>query len=160
MSPAYWAAVLEHLPEAAIVFDRFHLTKRVNEKLDDVRRAMGRKAAGLMKKTGKGIRYLLLTRRENVGPDQLPRLEEALKTNEPLNLGYRLWEALGWRWRQRRRDMAHHLKEGCQWAADSGVRQRQQLAKTLTAHARGILNWGEHRISNGQMEGMGLLNRY
>jgi hypothetical protein len=23
MSPAYWSAVLEHLPEAAIVFDRF-----------------------------------------------------------------------------------------------------------------------------------------
>jgi hypothetical protein len=24
MSAGYWAAVMEHLPEAAIVFDRFH----------------------------------------------------------------------------------------------------------------------------------------
>lgn len=155
MSAAYWAAVADNLPDAAVVFDRFHLVKLVNEKLDDLRRALVREATGLMKKTVKGIRYLLLTRRENVGPDQLPRLEEALKTNEPLNLGYLLKEALGLLWSQRsRQDMADFLKEWCQWASDTGIRQMQQLAKTLTAHARGILNWWEHRISNGRMEGI------
>jgi len=155
MSAAYWAAVAENLPDAAVVFDRFHLVKLVNEKLDDLRRALVREATGLMKKTVKGIRYLLLTRRENVGPDQLPRLEEALKTNEPLNLGYLLKEALGLLWSQRsRRDMAGFLKAWCQWASDTGIRQMQQLAKTLTLHARGILNWWEHRISNGRMEGI------
>ena len=35
MSPAYSASVAEHLPAAAIVFDRFHIAKLVNEKLDD-----------------------------------------------------------------------------------------------------------------------------
>jgi hypothetical protein len=39
-------------------------------------------------------------------------------------------------------------------APDGGVRQMQQLAKTLTLHARGILNWWTHRISNGRMEGI------
>lgn len=155
MSAAYWAAVAENLPDAAVVFDRFHIVKLVNEKLDDLRRAMVREATGLMKKTVKGIRYLLLTRRENVGPDQLPRLQEALKTNEPLNVGYLLKEALGLLWEQRSREaMADFLKEWCQWAAGSGIRQMQQLAKTLTLHARGILNWWEHRISNGRMEGI------
>ena len=66
MSPAYWSAVLEHLPKAAVVFDRFHITKLVNEKLDDLRRAMVREATGPMKQTVKGVRYLLLMRRENV----------------------------------------------------------------------------------------------
>ena len=114
MSAACWAAVAENLPEAAVVFDRFHLVKLVNEKLDDLRRAMVREATGLMKKAVKGIRYLLLTRRENVGPDQLPRREEALKTNEPLNIGYLLKEALGLLWSQRsRQDMADFLKEWC-----------------------------------------------
>jgi transposase len=155
MSAAYWAAVAENLPDAAVVFDRFHIVKLVNEKLDDLRRALVREATGLMKQTVKGIRYLLLTRRENVGPDQLPRLEAALKTNEPLNLGYLLKEALGLLWMQRsRQDMADYLKEWCQWARDTGIRQMQQLAKTLTLHARGILNWWEHRISNGRMEGI------
>jgi transposase len=30
----------------------------------------------------------------------------------------------------------------------------QQLAKTLTVHARGILNWWQYRINNGRMEGI------
>jgi transposase len=155
MSAAYWAAVAENLPDAAVVFDRFHIVKLVNEKLDDLRREMVREATGLMKKTVKGIRYLLLMRRENVQEEKLPHLEEALKTNEPLNIGYLLKEALGLLWEQRSFEaMADFLKEWCQWAAESGVRQMQQLAKTLMLHAQGILNWWEHRISNGRMEGI------
>lgn len=155
MSAAYWAAVAENLPDAAVVFDRFHIVKLVNEKLDDLRREMVREATGLMKKTVKGIRYLLLMRRENVQEEKLPHLEEALKTNEPLNIGYLLKEALGLLWEQRSfKAMADFLKEWCQWAAESGVRQMQKLAKTLMLHAQGILNWWEHRISNGRMEGI------
>ena len=60
MSAGYWAAVLEHLPEAAIVFDRFHIIKLVNEKLNDLRQEMVREATGPMKQAVKGIRYLLL----------------------------------------------------------------------------------------------------
>ncbi len=40
---------------------------------------MGRKAI-------KGTRYLLLRGRENLHPNQLPKLEEGLKLNEPLSL--------------------------------------------------------------------------
>ena len=100
MNPAYWAAVLEHLPEAAIVFDRFHIIKLVNEKLDDLRREMVREATGQMKQTVKGIRYLLLMRRANVEEEKLPRLDEALKHNEPLLTGYLLKEALRLLWEQ------------------------------------------------------------
>jgi transposase len=38
MSPAYIAAVLENLPKAAIVFDRFHVMNLYNDKLSDLRR--------------------------------------------------------------------------------------------------------------------------
>jgi transposase len=51
-------------------------------------------------------------------------------------------------------NLADFLKEWCQWARDTGIRQMQQLAQTLTAHAGGILNGWEHRISNGRMEGI------
>lgn len=155
MSAAYWAAVAENLPKAAIVFDRFHIVKLVNEKLDDLRRELVREATDLMKKTVKGIRYLLLMRRDNVQEEKLPRLDEALKHNEPLLLGYLLKEALGLMWEQpTKAKMQAYLNEWCQWARDTGVRQMQQLAKTLTLHARGILNWWDHRINNGRMEGI------
>ena len=100
MSAAYWAAVLEHLPEAAIVFDRFHIIKLRNEKLDHLRREMVSEATGPMKQTVKGIRYLLLMRRESVKEETLPRLDEALKHNQPLFTGYLLKEALGLLWEQ------------------------------------------------------------
>lgn len=155
MSPAYWAAVRENLPDAAVVFDRFHIVKLVNEKLDDLRRDMVREAEGLMKKTVKGLRWLLLMRRENVAAEKLPQLEEALKHNEPLSIGYLLKEALGLLWEQPTFErMKAFLQEWCDWAAESGVRQMRQLAKTLLAHASGILSWWKHRINNGRMEGI------
>lgn len=155
MSPAYWAAVREHLPGAAIVFDRFHIIKLVNEKLDDLRRDLVHEAEGLMKKTVKGLRWLLLMRRENVDAERLPKLEEALKHNEPLSVGYLLKEALGLLWDQPSyQRMRSFLHEWCAWAAESGVRQMMELAKTLLVHKSGILSWWKHRINNGRMEGI------
>jgi len=90
MSAAYWAAVAENLPEAAIVFDRFHITKLVNDKLDDLRREMVREAVGMMKQTVKGVRYLLLMRRDNVDEEKLPRLDEALKASRQTSVGFKI----------------------------------------------------------------------
>src|SRR5215207_1849550 len=59
MSPAYREAVSTHLPEAKIVFDRFHVMKLFNEKLSDLRRALHREATDLQKKVLKGTRWLL-----------------------------------------------------------------------------------------------------
>ncbi len=152
-STADWSAVREHLPEAAIVFDRFHITKLINEKLDDLRRVLVREATGLMKQTVKRVRCLLLMRRENVEAQKLPRLQEALKHNEPLNIGYLLKEALGLLWEQpTSAQMKSFLLQYCAWAGESGVRQMQQVAKTLLTHASGILSWCKHRINNGRME--------
>ena len=47
MSGACWAAVLEHLPGVAVEFDRFHVIKLMNEKLDELRRAPVREATGV-----------------------------------------------------------------------------------------------------------------
>lgn len=155
MSAAYWAAVAENLPNAAIVFDRFHITKLANDKLDELRREMVREATGLMKQTVKGVRYLLLMRRDNVEEEKLPRLDQALQHNEPLFIGYLLKEALGLLWEQPSyAKMNSFLHEWCDLAARSGVRQMMQLAKTLLTHKSGILSWWKHRINNGRMEGI------
>jgi transposase len=155
LAAAYWSAVVDNLPRAAVVFDRFHLVKLMNEKLDDLRRALWREAQGLMRQTVKGTRYLLLMRRDNLGEEQFPKLDAALAANEPLWKGYVLKECLGLIWEQTtRRRMEHVLKEWCLLAAGSGVRQLQAMAKTVATHAWGILNWWDHPISNGRMEGI------
>ena len=142
MSAAYWAAVAENLPEAAVVFDRFHIVKLVNEKLDDLRRALVREATGLMKRTVKGLRYLLLMRRENVAEERLPHLEEALRHNEPLSIGYLLKEALPLLWEQpNRAQMERFSHEWCQWAQDSGVRQMHKPTRLLLGRYWIQLGW-------------------
>lgn len=155
MSGAYWAAVLEQLPRAAVVFDRFHIMKLMNEKLDELRRALAREATGLMQKTIKGTRYLLLTRAANLAKEKLPKLEEALKLNEPLSKAYYLKEELGLLWEQpSRAAMEDFLRQWCARAMDTGIALLRRMAKTLLLHASGILSWWEHRLSSGKMEGV------
>ena len=155
LSRAYWSAVAEHLPEAALVFDRFHLVKLMNEKLDELRRALWREARGLLKQRVKGTRYLLLMRRDHLNQDQLPKLQAALDANEPLWKGYVIKEMMRLIGEQRSfKKMEEYIKEWCVLAAGSGVRQLQHMAKSVAVHAHGILAWWNHRISNGRMEGI------
>ena len=61
LSPAYTKAVAENLPDALLVYDRFHVVKLYNEKLSDLRRDLHREAVDTLKKQVlKGARWLLL----------------------------------------------------------------------------------------------------
>ena len=154
MSGAYWAAVSEALPDVPIVFDKFHIIQVMNQRLDELRRELVREAQGPMKLVIKGTRYLLLTRADNLDPDQLPKLERALKLNEPLSQGWYLKEELSLLWEQPSYEaMNRFLSQWCEQANQSGVRQLHKMAKTLQVHRRGILNWWRHPINNGRMEG-------
>lgn len=154
MSGAYWAAVVEQLPGVALVFDKFHIIQLMNKRLDELRRELVHEAEGPMKMAIKGTRYLLLTRAANLSEDQLPRLERALKLNEPLSQGWYLKEELSLLWEQNSyADMDRFLGQWCAQANETGVRQLQKMAKTLQAHRSGILSWWKHPINNGRMEG-------
>ena len=155
MGAAYWSAILEHLPEAAIVFDHFHIIKLASEKIDDLRRALQREAGVLGYQTLKGSRYLLLTGSENLPEDKRDKLAEALRFNEPLSTAYYLKEELRLLWSRGTRDsMRRFLERWIARALGSGIRQMESLAKTLRAHATGILNYFDHPISSGKLEGI------
>ncbi len=74
MSGAYFAGVQEHLPEASVTFDRFHIKKHLGEALDEVRRTEAKTHKDLLK----GTRYLWLKRPENLTIKQLDWLDELL----------------------------------------------------------------------------------
>lgn len=155
MSAAYWSAVLEHLPEAALVFDKFHILKLMNERLDDLRRQMVREAEGPLKLQIKGTRFLLLRNPQNLIPEQIPKLDEALRINEPLLLGWYLKEELRELWNQTSRQrMGAFLKDWCDKADQTGIGQMLKMAKTLRTHTSGILAYVDHPISSGKMEGI------
>lgn len=155
MSAAYWSAVLEHLPEAALVFDKFHILKLMNERLDDLRRHMVREAEGPLKLQIKGTRFLLLRNPENLTADQIPKLDEALKINEPLLLGWYLKEELRELWSlSSRKQMGAFLNDWCDKAGQTGIGQMLKMAKTLRTHASGILAYADHPITSGKLEGI------
>ncbi len=157
MSPAYINAVMTHLPEATLVFDRFHVIKLYNDKLSDLRRDLHRQLADtLQKKVLKGIRWLLLKRPEHLDASRREpeRLAEALRLNEPLAMAYHLKDELNELWEQEDRESAEALlMDWIVYAESSGVRILKEFSRTLRFHAQGILAWYDYPISTAALEG-------
>lgn len=156
MSGAYAASVRAHAPHAILTFDRFHVIKLMNERLDDLRRELAREAQGQQaKKAIKGLRWLLLHRYDNLEKDASRRLERSLKLNRPLECAYLLKEELGELWQQcDGRKAWAFLREWCAKAAASGIRQLEAMANTLLRHAKGILSYYKTGLTSGKMEGI------
>lgn len=157
MSAAYTSAVARLLPQTAIVFDHFHVVKLMNEKLSVLRRQVQNDAAAQGKKVLKGSRWVLLKNPENLKPEwnEPARLEEALRLNQPLATAYYLKEDLRQIWGQKTREAAEQLLDD--WIARaraSEIQGLKQMALTLQRHRLGILNYYDHPISTGPLEGM------
>jgi transposase len=157
MSAAYRGAVTKYLPEAVIVFDRFHVAQLFNDKLSDLRRELYREATDAPEKSVlKGTRWLLLKAADNLDGEkgERRRLEEALALNKPLATAYYMKEELRQFWEQPGKRFATISLDG--WirrAMASGVRVLQQMAKTLALHRSGLLAYYDARITSGPMEG-------
>jgi len=158
MSAAYVFAVTQHLPEATIVFDKFHVVKLMTEKLSDLRRELYREATDrLDKQVLKGTRWLLMKNPDHLDDErnEPARLQEALELNQPLATAYYLKEDLRQLWSQKSKAAARKfLDRWIRRASSSGIRILQQFAKTLQAHRRGLLAWYDFRISTGPLEGV------
>jgi transposase len=157
MSPAYIEAVCTQLPEAAIVFDHFHVIKLFNDKLSDLRRDLYREATDqLHKDVLKGTRWLLLKNPDNLNPErkESERLQEALRLNQPLAMAYYMKEELRLLWSKPDKDEAEaFLADWLNRAMSCGIRMLIKFAKTLAAHRTGILAYYDYPISTGPLEG-------
>ena len=104
MGLAYIAAVKAGLPNAAIVFDRFHVMQMFSKVIRDCRRAEFKAATTLGDLTGqqaiKGSLYLLLANRATLKDTDQSRLDSLLIQNQPLNTLYTLKEQLQRLWQQ------------------------------------------------------------
>ena len=156
MSQAYASAVARHLPGALIVFDRFHVMKLMNEKLDDLRRELVRQAESQDARVAiKGTRWLLLYRRDNLPKNKARELEKALELNQPLATAYLLKEELALAWEQGSWEaMADFCCAWCEKAIASGIDQLIAMAQSLTDHAEGLLAYAVTQMTSGRMEGI------
>jgi transposase len=156
MSPAYIRAVEDHLPEATIVFDHFHVVKLYNEKLSNLRRKLYHEATEMEKAVLKGTRWLLLKNQENldVGRDEQKRLQQALDLNRPLAAAYYMKEDLRQLWSFPDKEAAFEfLKDWIYRAGSSGINMLRKFARTMALHYEGILAYYDYPISTGPLEG-------
>jgi len=157
MSPAYICAVLEHLPNAVLVFDHFHIVKLFNDKLSALRRQLYHQVSTQMEKDLlKGTRWLLLKNPENLNDlkDEPGRLKKALEINQPLATAYYLKEDLRQLWSQPDKKRAKaFLYDWAKRARSTNIQILSRFANTLLAHRYGILAWYDYPISTGPLEG-------
>jgi len=150
---AYKAVVKEYAPEAAIVFDKFHLIANYNEAIDKVRRAEWNKADKEDKKFIKGQRYNLFKNTENLKPEQDKSLKKLCEFNEPLFQSYLLKDALKGLWTYvYPKSASKFLDKWISWAIETELAPLMSFANGLNRDRKEILSFIRHRITSAKLE--------
>jgi len=143
----------EHLPRAAIVFDKFHVMKHVNAAIDETRRQEFFRQKGPLRAVMRGKRWLLLTRWRNLTAPKRTQLKEALALNRRLFKAYYLKEQLERLWTYHYEGAA--LRFFIDWLLSLRWQRLpafKKLARTLYDHLEGILAYCRHKVPFGVVE--------
>lgn len=159
----YIASVRQHTG-ADIVFDKFHVAKKVNEALDKVRRREFKEADKDVRKEFKKKRFLVLKRNENLSPEKRETLTSLLEKNETLQKAYLLKEQLLDILDEKQEAIAiRRLETWKNNALESRIREYEDVLKTIGNYLYGIHNYFKHKITNAASEGfnnkIGLIKR-
>lgn len=164
MGPAYQKAVQDDLPNADIIFDRFHVMQNYSKAMDNQRRIEFRKADKKGKALIKGSRYLLLKNAAKLTEEQKNKLNTLLQQNENINLIYILKEQLQALWSHKTYgEMSNALEGWCQMAEQTKMVYMKKFVKSLRRHQEGICNYAKHPITTARIEagnvGIGLIRK-
>jgi transposase len=155
LSGAFKTAVAEAAPHARVVFDRFHVQRLAHDALDTVRRQQWRAAEPEDKDAIKGTRFALQKNPWNLTQPEHEKLTVVQRSNKPLYRAYLLKETLADILDRRQVHVARaKLDEWLAWATRSRLAPFRKLARTIKAHADGILAYVATGLSNGRAEGL------
>lgn len=156
MASGFRNAVEKACPDAAQVYDLFHVVAKYSrEVVDVVRLEEAKKQDEAGRKLIKGSRYLLLKNAPNLVGSQRKALRELLKANENLNTVYVLKDQLKRIWEYKYPARARKaLDQWCALAQESGIAALATFARNLLRHTKGILNHCRYPINTGRLEGI------
>ena len=150
MSPAFIAGVTEHLPNARITFDKFHVIGHASLAVDKMRRIEQRTDKSL-----KGLRWTLLKDRAKLKPAAAADLD-ALIAKMTVKRTARAWV-----YKEQLREILDRkqinvvramLEHWCTCVLRSKVAPMKEVAKMIRAHLEGIVAWSQTRQTNGFLE--------
>lgn len=150
MSAAFIKGVTEHLPNARITFDKYHVIAHASAAVDKTRRLEQKTDPSL-----KGLRWALLKDRQRLSPSQRADLDAftACVTTKRT--------ARAWLYREQLRDILDRkqinvvsamLKRWCTNVLRSRVEPMKQVARMIRTHFEGVISWAQTRQTNGFLE--------
>src|SRR6218665_614704 len=150
MSPAFIAGVTEHLPNARITFDKFHVIGHASSAVDKMRRIEQRTDKSL-----KGMRWTLLKDTSRLKPEAAADLD-ALIAKMTVKRTARAWvykaqlrEILE---RKQLNVVRAILAHWCNCVMRSKVEPMKDVARMVRTHMEGIAAWAQTRQTNGFLE--------
>ncbi len=144
-------------PQAAILFDKFHIMRHLGEALDKVRKSEYARLSGKQRRFIKGQKYTLLSNRENLTLEGRPALKTLLAANKRLNTAYLLKESFGQLWSYEREGWARRFFENWRAALKwQRLEPYEKFAEMIDRHWNGIAAYcqPENKVSLGFVEGL------
>jgi transposase len=158
MNAGYELEVKHHCPQAAIVFDLFHVVAKYGrEVIDRVRvdRANELRADKPARRVVKGARWLLLKNRDSLAPGQDVQLKELLAANRALFAVHVLRDALKDLWSYRHAGYAERAwKSWYSQARRSRIEPLKRFAANLKPYLPGILAHCRFPLGTNFIEGI------
>lgn len=153
MHRPYLNAVTAVLPQAEVVFDKFHVLQHASAALDEVRRQEFFRAGPVMREHGRGKRWLLLRRWKTVRGSKRAELQALFAVNRRLFRAYVLREQLDRLWTYRTRTGVLNFLEGwvkaLRWQR---LPEMDRLGDFLFRHLKGIAAYCDHPVRFGVVE--------
>jgi transposase len=158
MWKGYRGAVGEVLPEAIIVFDRFHVKAHLNKAVDKVRAAEHRELQGVGDDRLKGTKYKWLKSFKD------RRVKAAVEFRKLLAHDLRSGEAWGFKelfdkfWNYRSIGAAmRFVTNWTEAVEESGIKPMIKVGQMIDEHLTGLLNHTFYPITNATAEGLNSL---
>jgi transposase len=150
-------ATTTHAPQAAILFDKFHIMCHLGDALDTVRKAEYRRLSGKDQRYIKGQKYTLLSQRAHLTSDARHNLKILLAANKRLNTASLLKESFGQLWAYQKEGWARRFFEN--WRATlkwQRLKPYEQFAELVDRHWDGIAAYchPDNKVALGFVEGL------
>ena len=154
MWPAFLGSAAEHVPQAAVVHDKFHISQHLGEAVDRVRRAEHQQLRRAGDERLTGSRYLWLTKEENLSAERKAAFQDLKDSSLKTSKAWAIRELFRDFWEQpSEADGRTFFGDWHAWAVRCRLPPMVKVAQMLRRHRERIVTWFQHPISNAAAEG-------
>ena len=152
-----WKPYIKSISEntnAEIVFDKFHVIKKINEAVDNIRKQEFAKANEDEKRRMKKKRFLILKRGDKLNEDEKQSLQDIMNKNINLYIAYLLKEQVSEVFEETDLDKGiSRLERWIENVRKIGMKAFTKVLEMMESHWDGIINYFKHHLTNAASEG-------